>query len=694
MDDLRAYASIAAEIPAGTGSPRAFLFLQGPISTFFDRLGRALIARGHRVSRINLHLGDRLFWHLPATNYRGRLEDWRGFVGDFLDREQITDLVVHGDRRPYHVIAAEEARARGIAVFATDLGYVRPDWLTLEYDGLTTYSRFPRDPEVVRALAAEFPEADLEPRFNTSFWLIAALDIAYNLGLVFGRPLYPHYRYHSIVHPFAEYAGWIASRTRKLAGTGSAEAKLRLQCAPKSYFLVPLQIATDFQIRAHSPYTDQRAAVCEIISSFARAGSPLRLVFATHPLDNGLIDWRRLIAGRAREQGLGDRVEILLGGTPADVLRNAAGVVTINSTVGGTALHAGVPVKALGNAIYEIRGLTCQAPLDAFWRNPSPPDPAMVHDFVRALVGTTQVRGGYYERNSQACAVAGFVDRLESRPYPLPAPSPAELAARRPRPIEHTIAVVGVGDALGAALARSRAALGVRLHLIDRSTAALARVAEDCRYRGAVVESHRPDRTGDATLGRLLAQIDREAGIDVLIVHGDGGVLSPAFSTIARNLLGAMEAVATLREGMRRRGGGEIVLAGSTAPQQGAGDAAGMVRNAAALRAYGRSLCRRLRADGIAVRVVVPSALGLRLAALWGMPELAAYGADAAAERAGRRKRSQAIVLPGPATIALRALRWFPSSLAAAVRGSLLSHAGATGKRAESALPGESASAD
>ena len=27
------------------GEPRSFLFLQGPISNFFDRLGRALIAR-------------------------------------------------------------------------------------------------------------------------------------------------------------------------------------------------------------------------------------------------------------------------------------------------------------------------------------------------------------------------------------------------------------------------------------------------------------------------------------------------------------------------------------------------------------------------------------------------------------------------------------------------------------------------
>src|SRR4029077_18132277 len=144
---------------------------------------------------------------------------------------------------------------------ATDLGYVRPDWITLEHDGMTTYSRFPRDPAAIRALAAELPEPDLEPRFHNPFWLIAILDVAYNLGLVFGRLFYPHYRYHSIVHPFTEYAGWLWSRPKgRLNGRTPAAEKRRLIAAPDSYFLVPLQLAADYQIRAHSRFADVREA--------------------------------------------------------------------------------------------------------------------------------------------------------------------------------------------------------------------------------------------------------------------------------------------------------------------------------------------------------------------------------------------------------------------------------------------------
>lgn len=465
-------------------TPRSFLLLQGPISSCFDRLGRALLARGHRVHRINLHLGDQLFWRLPATHFRGRFADWRGFVAGALDEHQITDLVLHGDRRPYHIVAAEEARARGIAVIVTDLGYVRPDWITLEYDGMTTYSRFPSDPAAIRALAARLPEPEPGPRVQTPFWLIAALDVVYNLALVFGRPLYPHYRYHSTCHPFAEYAGWLWSRPKKLVMARAVAAeKRRLQAMPGSYFLVPLQLSTDYQIRAHSPFSDLREAVRQIIASFAASGSGKKLVFVVHPHDNGLIDWSRHVARLAGQFGVADQVLALDGGTPPGLLRNCAGVVTVNSTVGVTALRDGIPVKALGNAVFNVAGLTCQSSLDAFWHDPQPPDRRLMATFLRALIGTTQVTGGYYERAAQACGVASMVERLERLPYPLEPLGAADLAARPPRPTARNIVVTGVSDAIGVALARAHAGPGVRLCLIGDTAETLEQTAADCRLR-------------------------------------------------------------------------------------------------------------------------------------------------------------------------------------------------------------------
>ena len=92
---------------------RSFLFLQGPISPFFSEVAAGLRELGHAAHRINLCLGDKLFWHGPgAVDYRGGAEGWPAFVGAFLDRHGITDLVLLGEQRPLHRAAIAEARAR------------------------------------------------------------------------------------------------------------------------------------------------------------------------------------------------------------------------------------------------------------------------------------------------------------------------------------------------------------------------------------------------------------------------------------------------------------------------------------------------------------------------------------------------------------------------------------------------------
>ena len=396
--------------PALNGSRRSFLFLQGPQSFFFERVARALLNRGHAAHRINLNLGDRLFWRLPATNFLGTPGDWPDFIAGVLEERVVTDLIFLGDRRPYHIAAAEAARARGATVWVTDLGYLRPGWLTLEQDGMTSFSHFPRDPAAIRALASNFPEPDLAPIADTRFHQLALRDIAYNTAAVLGRPLYPHYRRHGLYHPFAEYATWVSNVPRCLmAHRATAAAKARLAAQPGSYFLFPLQLATDFQLRAHSPFADARDALRLVLQSFAASGSARRLVIVAHPLDEGLIDWRRLTTGH-------NGVLFLESGVTDALLAGAAGVVTVNSTVGLAALRHGISVKALGTAIYDVAGLTHRGDLADFWRDPRPPNSEFVAVFLRALVGATQIKGGYHSRPVQDRALPGFVARLEQGP--------------------------------------------------------------------------------------------------------------------------------------------------------------------------------------------------------------------------------------------------------------------------------------
>ena len=50
----------------------------------------------------------------------------------FMVREGVTDLVLLGEERPYHRDAITAATARGIDVYVVEMGYLRPDWITLE----------------------------------------------------------------------------------------------------------------------------------------------------------------------------------------------------------------------------------------------------------------------------------------------------------------------------------------------------------------------------------------------------------------------------------------------------------------------------------------------------------------------------------------------------------------------------------
>lgn len=396
-------------------TPLHVLFLQGPSSFYMEQVARQLIARGHRASRINLHFGDRLFWRLPAHNYRGTIDGWRAYVTQVLDQDPITHLFLLGDRRPHHRIAIEEARARGAEIICAELGYLRPDWLVLERDGMSTYSRMPRDPEVIRALARQYDPPDMTVRCTSPFWRLSLLDVIFNAAEVLFWPFYPGYRRHAIHHPFVEYAAWVRhwlllplERRR----TAQAFERLRREQAPT--FVLPLQLSTDYQIRDHSPFPDMPAAARQIIASFAaHAPSPSRLIVKVHPLDAGIMRWRPVIERMAAGHGVADRVFYVNGGDLNAMLRDAAGCVLVNSTVGLSALQLGCPLKVLGNAIFDVPGMTFQGPLDRFWTSPARPDADLVRDFIRVLAGALHIRGGYYTQQALDIAVPATVQRLE-----------------------------------------------------------------------------------------------------------------------------------------------------------------------------------------------------------------------------------------------------------------------------------------
>ena len=413
--------------------PRRFLFLQGPISPFFAEVAAGLRGLGHAAHRINLCLGDRLFWRGPgAVDYRGRAEDWPAFVGAFLDRHGITDVVLLGEQRPLHRAAIAEARGRGVAVAVTDFGYLRPDWIVLERDGMGAESRFPRDPEAIRALAARCPEPDLQPRHADDFAAQARWDVRYHLASLVPWPS-RHYRRFLLHHPVPAYLGTAWRLLRRAAETRrdvALVAALRGRGAP--LYLFAMQMETDYSVRAYSRFPDNDAAIAETVASFARAApTDANLLVKLHPLDPGLKRWRNRIGRMAAAEGVAPRVHALVGALPAhEAIGACRGVVTINSTLGLRAVQLGRATRVLGQAIYDVPGLVWRGEADAFWTGAPPPDAALATDFTRAVAACLHVRGVFYARPGLDAAVAGAVRRLHLGALNEPLPEEAAAARR------------------------------------------------------------------------------------------------------------------------------------------------------------------------------------------------------------------------------------------------------------------------
>ena len=396
---------------------RTFLFLQGPISPFFERVAAEILehAPTARILRSNLCYGDRLYWRRPgAVDYRGSLKKWPAFIDEFIEREGVTDILLLGEQRDYHLAAAAAAERHGAKVIATDFGYLRPDWIAFEFDGLTGASRFPRDPVAIRRIAAASPEPDLTAWFRDAFWAQSRPDIVYHMAASLLWFLYPGYKSHQPNHPIVTYLG---TGLRLLAqGRRARNANEMIAAAeqhPGGAFVFPLQIARDFSIRAYSRFPDLETPIREVVASFAKhAAADAQLVLKIHPLDPGLISWKRIALKEARRHGIEERVKYIDGGDLGRLIRAASGVVVVNSTVGLMSLRQGAPTLALGQAIYDVPGMTAQCGLDEFWQAPPKPDEDLVRDFVRAIAGSIMVRGTFYSEPGLTTAVEGATVRL------------------------------------------------------------------------------------------------------------------------------------------------------------------------------------------------------------------------------------------------------------------------------------------
>jgi NAD(P)-dependent dehydrogenase (short-subunit alcohol dehydrogenase family) len=176
--------------------------------------------------------------------------------------------------------------------------------------------------------------------------------------------------------------------------------------------------------------------------------------------------------------------------------------------------------------------------------------------------------------------------------------------------------VIGVGDGLGASIARAfaREGLSVCVTRRPRHTAAIDELAKAIRAEGGEAYAFGLDARVEADVAALIERIEREIGaIEVLVFNIGANVRFPIVETSTRVYskvweMAALAGFLTSREaarGMIERGRGTILFTGATASVRGGSGFSAFAGAKHALRALAQSLARELGPGGIHVAHVV-----------------------------------------------------------------------------------------
>ncbi len=401
---------------------RHFLFLQGPHGKFFKKLGLTLVNHGCTVSRINLCGGDWYDWHGKYTScYRKNRDLWGSFIADYYQKHQVTDVLVFGDWRPMHSEAITIAKIKNIRVWVFEEGYLRPAYVTMEKNGVNGRSELFKGCDDILGYRKKMDISSIhneEPLLITNS-LKRRMSLAFNYSAVelLAKPFFWSYKTHRPNGIMKELGTWILRILDKKVNRKKTVTNLKkIYRTRKKFFLFPLQLDSDSQVRLYSPFNGMKEAIICIVTSFAQyASKDDILVIRNHPMDNGLINYRKFIESFSKALNVQDRVFFVETGNSKLMFKNTKAMIVLNSTIGMTALKNCIPVYCLGTSIYVNKGLAQnkdQMDLNMFWKKNIMPKQKVVRAFETILKSTVLINGNFYSDEGVELIIPLCVKRL------------------------------------------------------------------------------------------------------------------------------------------------------------------------------------------------------------------------------------------------------------------------------------------
>ncbi|EGX7681207.1 capsule biosynthesis protein [Campylobacter coli] len=379
-------------------SGKTVLLLQGPVGTFFHRLAIKMKKNKTKVLKLNFNGGDFLFYP-SGKRCKCDEKDLENFYENFFKEKKIDAIVMYNDCRLIHTKAIKVAKELGIGIWIFEEGYLRPYCITFEKDGVNANSSLPRDKNFYLSCNISTKESIKEIPGGFKFMAFSAF--LYWLFSFLLAPFFNNKLHHRTLYPF-EFLFWFRSLYRKyLYKFTEKKLNQKIYSLEKKYFLAVLQVYSDTQIKYHYKKSIEEF-IEELILSFANhARAKSYLVFKHHPMDRGYRNYSKLINELSQKYHVEGRILYVHDTYLPTLLKKALGCITINSTVGLSAILEGCPTKVCGNAFYDFEGLAYPKKLQFFWREAHAykPNPNLVLNFKNYLLNTNQFNGNFYKNS-------------------------------------------------------------------------------------------------------------------------------------------------------------------------------------------------------------------------------------------------------------------------------------------------------
>ena len=374
------------------------LFLQGPMGVFFKKLDILFTLEGAKTYKIGFNAGDWFFSRRKNyVAYRDKRENYSTFIENFLQKEKIDKIFLFGDCRFYQSISIVVAKKLGVDIFVFEEGYIRPNFITMEKYGVNNYSYISREARFYNEIKLH-KNIQVKETYPSQMKMLLSAAIYYAVSNVLSYK-YPNYIHHRNFSAIKELFYGVRSLIRKIIFPIYEKEYLSLIQGKlsKKYFFVPLQTYNDFQILEHSEYKSIEKFIIEVLDSFAKNTSKEYLIFKHHPVDRGRKNYKKFILKQAEFLNIKERILVFFDVHLPTCLKNSLGTITINSTVGLSSLYHKIPTITLGNAIYDIEGLTCKGiSLDVFWKNRTLPNMKLLKKYRQFIIDNTQLNASFY----------------------------------------------------------------------------------------------------------------------------------------------------------------------------------------------------------------------------------------------------------------------------------------------------------